>query len=191
MEPPTKRGKRKLAFTIMIVIFVGWSILIYAYSPVEIIRFIGIKNSYLLMFVLGLIGGTSIFFPLPYYLFEFTLAAGKINPLVLGISTGLGVIAGETTSYLIGYTGREVLSGRMVKFAEKVNIWCSSKHSWLVPIALFFYGIFIPFPNDLIIIPLGVARYPYWKMMIPLGVGNIIFNIALSSAGFYGWSLVF
>ena len=47
----------------------------------------------------------------------------------------------------------------------------------------------IPIPNDVITVSMGLAHYPYWKVMLPLGLGNIIFNISLALVGFYGWQI--
>lgn len=65
----------------------------------------------------------------------------------------------------------------------------SHPQPWVVPSALFLYGSLIPFSNDFIVISLGVAHYPFWKVMIPLGLGNITFNIWLAFAGAYASQL--
>jgi hypothetical protein len=46
-------------------------------------------------------------------------------------------------------------------------------------ILCFVYGSISPLSNDLITIPGGMARISYLKVMIPLGLGNIVFNITL------------
>ena len=62
--------------------------------------------------------------------------------------------------------------------------------SWVVYLSLFIYGAMIPIPNDVIVIPMGLAHYPYKKLIIPLGLGNIVFNIMLALVGFYGLNLI-
>ena len=179
--------KKELIVGLMILLFILWSFILYNFPPETIIRFIGINNSYIVVMILGLLGGTSILFPFPYYLFVITFAAGGSNPILLGICTGLGVILGESTSYLVGYHGRVILSENYKKIFNRLNKYCEkTQNTIILSIALFVYGCFVPFPNDFLILPLGAARYNYWKLMIPLGLGNICFNIMLAFAGIYG-----
>jgi len=184
--------KKEIILAIIILLLIVWSIFIYYLSPDEIVTRVGIKNSYLLVIILGFLGGTSILFPFPYYLFVLTFAAGGSNPILLGVFSGLGVILGETTSYYVGYQGRIIFSG---KFQRKLNQLAKSgektKNAIGISLALFIYGACVPLPNDVLVIPFGVARYNYFKFIIPLGLGNIIFNIILAYSGIYGWNLFF
>lgn len=190
-ECSSKRG-RKVILVLLIAFVIVWSIFIYYVSPSKIIEAIGVNNGYLMVFFASLFGGISILIPFPYYIFVFSFGGGGLNPIVLGIVAGIGLIIGESTSYLVGYHGREILPSKLEKMFSKISNWCKrTKHFILVSLFLFLYGSLVPFPNDLIILPLGLARYPYWKMIIPLGLGNIIFNIILASTGFYGWKLFF
>ena len=185
-----KNIKKEIFIGLIVFLFIIWSILLYNFSPNEIVEYFGINNSYLIVLILGFLGGTSILFPFPYYLFVLTFGAGGANPILLGICAGFGVILGETTSYFIGYHGRIIFSE---KYQKKFNILC--KHcnkkinTILLSIVLFLYGAFVPFPNDLLILPLGAARYNYWKLIIPLGLGNIVFNVLLALGGAYGLGL--
>jgi len=185
-----KDNKKKGAFIgLMVLLFILWSFIIFSFSPQKIVDFIGIHNSYLIVAILGFLGGTSILFPFPYYLFVVTFAVGGSNPILLGICTGLGVIIGESTSYFVGYQGRIILSENYQKKFNKLCKNCNkTKNTIILSIALFLYGAFVPLPNDIFILPLGAARYNYWKLIIPLGLGNIVFNILLAFGGIYGWS---
>jgi len=181
--------KKELIIGLMILLFILWSFILYNFPPDTIIKFIGIDNSYIIVLVLGLLGGTSILFPFPYYLFVITFAVGGSNPILLGICTGIGVIIGESTSYFIGYHGRIIFSN---SYQRKFNQLCTkcnqTKNTIILSIVLFIYGALVPFPNDFLILPLGAARYNYWKLIIPLGLGNICFSILLAFAGIYGWN---
>ena len=187
-----KNIKKELIILFFICLFIVWSFILYKITPSQIVNYIGINNSYVIIIILGFLGGTSILFPFPYYLFVFSFAAGGSNPLILGICAGIGVAVGESTSYLVGYQGRSILSKSHQK---KLNYLCKNcdkpKNTILISLILFLYGAFIPLPNDIMILPLGAARYNYWKLIIPLGLGNIIFNIILAYSGIYGWHFFF
>lgn len=187
-----KVGKTKeiLEAVVLLLIFATWIILIYNFSPTEVVAFVGTENGYFLALVLALIGGTSIVFPFPYHIVIFTLAAGGLNPFLLGFFAGTGVFVGDSTSYLVGYAGREIIAGKMQRLFKKLYDWAIKKPKWVLPIFLYVYSSVIPIPNDFIIVPLGFARYPYLKVVIPLWLGSITFNTILAFAGFYGFSQV-
>ena len=178
--------KKKIGFLLLFLLVISWSIFLYFISPEKIINYFGDGNSYWIVFIAGLLGGISILFPFPYYIFVLTFAIGGLNPFLLGLFTGLGVILGESTSYWIGYTGRDVLPIKAKNIFNRISKYFNKDLTWRVPIFLFIYGSLSPLPNDVILIPLGMARYPFLKVIIPLGLGNIIYNILLAVAGFYG-----
>ncbi len=190
-----KVGKTKevLEAVVLLSIFAAWIIFIYHFPPTEVVAFVGVENGYFLAMILALIGGTSLLIPFPYHIVIFTLAAGGLNPFLLGIFAGTGVLVGDSTSYLIGYTGREIVTGRFQILFKKLYSWAIKKPKWVLPTFLYFYSSIIPIPNDFIIVPLGFARYPYLRVIIPLWLGSITFNILLAFAGVYGfeWILQF
>ena len=187
-----KVGKTKevLEAVVLLSIFALWIILLYNFSPTEVVDFVGTENGYFLALVLALIGGTFVFFPFPYHIVIFTLAAGGLNPFLLGLFAGTGVLIGDSTSYLIGYTGREIISGRPARIFKKLYDWAIKKPKWVLPTFLYLYSSFIPTPNDFLVIPLGFARYPYTKVVIPLWLGAITFNTLLALAGIYGFDWI-
>ena len=162
----------------------------YNFPPTEIVEFIGINNGYVLTFFGALLGGTSILVTFPYHILIFTLASGGLNPFFLGLLAGLGIFIGDSTSYFIGYTGREIVTGKPAALFERFHKWVVKKPKWILPIFLFLYSSVIPTPNDLLVIPLGLVRYPYIKVIIPLLLGSIVFNTLLAFAGFYGFEWV-
>lgn len=183
---------RKLLIVFFIILIIVISFLIFYYKPQKVVELIGVRNSYIIAFISGLLGGVSILFPFPYYLLVFSFGAGGLNPILLGLVAGFGVILGESTSYLVGYHGREILPNRIQALFNKIGAWSSNKsNSIYISIFLFLYGAFIPLPNDVIILSLAAAKYNYWKLIIPLGLGNIIFNIMVAYFGLYGLKLFF
>lgn len=185
MELSYKKKKFLSAF-ILVSIILLWSVLLYYFPPTEIIDAIGIQNGYILTFFAALLGGTSVLFPFPYYLVVFTLGAGGLNPFLLGIFSGIGLMVGDSTSYLFGYSGREIITGKLAITFNKIHDWTLQKPKWVMPSLLFTYGAFIPVPNDIIVIPLGLARYPFIKVVIPLVLGNIVFSTIIAFSGLYG-----
>jgi membrane protein YqaA with SNARE-associated domain len=168
-----------LAF-LPIVVFVGISFLIYKYiTPERIIDYIGIKNAYFLMLVSAFVGGLTTFIALPYHSILIILVGGKIDPLMVGLSAATGIILGDFVSYSVGYIGSDFMSGKVLKFSNTVRNLIE-KHPRAFPIFCFAYGSLSPFSNDFITITSGLVKYPIVKMIVPLGLGNIIFNVTLA-----------
>src|SRR5262245_31579144 len=103
-----KQILRYISTILFISCFAGLSVFFYFSSPDKLVSFVGVQNAYLLIFVLALIGGLSTFAGVPYHLVLIALAAGGLNPLLLGLCTAFGVMLGDTTSYFIGHRGGEI-----------------------------------------------------------------------------------
>lgn len=187
-----KNTGKKIGFLILILVIFSWSVFLYYYGPETIIEKIGTNNAFLFCFLAALLGGTSIFFPFPYYLFVISFGAGGVNPFLLGFFTAIGLIIGDTTSYIIGYKGKDILPESGKRIFEGFGRFIEHpKHKIYVPIFLFLYASVSPLPNDLVIVPLGLSKYPYYKLMIPFGLGLIAFNTILALFGYYGVGWIF
>ena len=180
-----KVNRAQFPFVVLIAVFVVWTVFIYRVPPAGIVEALGVRNGYLITFVLAFLGGISTFVPIPYYLFVLTFGAGGLNPFALGTVAGIGLFLGDSTSYAISYYGREIIPSKIQKSVDRVYQWSLSHPKWLASLAIFCYGAFIPLPNDLVIMPLGFIRYPYWRLMIPMTLGNIVFNTLAAFVGLY------
>jgi len=180
--------KRKLGYATVLLMVLAWSVVLYFVSPASIVARLG-GHTLPAVFVAGLLGGTSIIFPFPYYLVVVTAAAGGANPLLVGLAAGLGVIVGDTTSYMVGHAGRAVLPARAGQAFALLHRWVADTHSAKFYAFLFVYGSIMPLPNDVIMVPLGAAGVPFWRVIIPFGLGNMLFNTATAFLAAYGISL--
>ncbi len=184
-----KKVLKYLPIVIMLTFIISMSVFFYFSSPESLIDAVGIQNAYLLMFVLAFIGGLTTFSGVPYHLILIALAAGGVNPLLLGFSTAAGVILGDSTSYLIGYKGRDIIPSKITVVIEQIIDW-GMKYPKALPWFFFGYASLLPFSNDFIVIPMGFERYPFWKVMIPLGLGNILFNTLLGYLAIHAYGFL-
>ncbi|MBU3956282.1 hypothetical protein KJ633_07460 [bacterium] len=143
----------------------------------------------MLIFILAFIGGLTTFSGVPYHLVLITLATGGLNPLLLGLATAFGVMLGDSTSYYIGYQGRIIIPDRLQKILQQVRYF-GLKYPKILPLFFFLYGSLVPFSNDFIVISMGLSRYPFWRVMIPLGLGNLVFNISLAYLAVYAYAFL-
>ena len=159
----------------------------YQFPPHEIVEKLGVTNGYAIAFIAGFLGGVSTFTSVPYAIVVFTLGAGGLNPLLLGLISALGLFLGDSTSYLLGYYGHHVVPNGLQNELQKVHAWLMArKRAWTIPIFIFLYGALFPLSNDFVVISFGLARYPFWRVMIPLALGSVVFNTALAYIGKYG-----
>lgn len=180
---------RRLVAVIVVMLFLGISITLYTVSPDAILGALGVENAYLLMFILAFLGGLSTFSGVPYHVVLVALAGAGMNPWILGALAAIGVTAGDSTSYLLGRHGGELLSPRMQQVLERLTK-LEARSPRLVSLALFLYGAFVPFSNDVLVIPAGIIGYPFWRIMLLLGAGNVIFNVGLALVATYAVQLV-
>jgi membrane protein YqaA with SNARE-associated domain len=148
-------------------------------TPETLITYIGVENGYLLVLILAFVSGVSVFGVAPYHLMLMTLAVGGLNPLLLAAAATAGLGIGDSTSYLLGYHGRNIVPHALEHIIERISRFFE-KHHAMVPVYIFIYGIIAPFSNDFIGVTLGILRYPFWRVMIPLLSGTFIFNTTLA-----------
>ncbi len=165
--------------TVFVLFLLGFASLFYFSSPDSIIAYLGVENAYVVIFILAVIGGLSTFSGVPYHLVLVTLATGGASPVWLGLCAAVGVMLGDATSYFIGYSGREIIPVKIQKWLNSFYAY-GARYPRLMPLAFFVYGSVSPFSNDFIVISAGLAKYPFWKVMLPLALGNVVFNIGLA-----------
>lgn len=189
IETHPKRRSMFLKAGMLIAIYLTISIGLASFPVDTLIDTLGSSNAYLLMFFLGILGGFTTFTGIPYHLILMSLAAGGLNPVVLGVCTAIGVMLGDSTMFLIGTKVKDTLSPRLQATLDRLSAYLSM-HPKLVAPALVGYGTFSPFSNDFIVASLSMMGYTYWRTIIPLTIGNIFYNIALAYLGLYAYEAI-
>ena len=136
-----------------------------------------LQFGYLGVFIISFIGSVSVVFPVPYTLVIFFLGS-SLNPFLVAVSGGLGSALGEFSGYALGYYGRTVVSEER---RRKMN-YMMKLFDRYGPAAIFFFAL-TPLPDDLLFIPLGVMRYPFWKAFIPALLGKTLMTFILAYSG--------
>jgi len=136
-----------------------------------------LQFGYFGVFIISFIGSVSVVFPIPYTLVIFFLGS-SLNPFLVAVSGGLGSALGEFSGYALGYYGRRVVSEER---RRKMN-YMMKLFDRYGPVAIFFFAL-TPLPDDLLFIPLGVMRYPFWKAFIPALLGKTLMTFILAYSG--------
>lgn len=185
----THRFFRLLPRFLPLFAIVGFSLLFWFSSPEQVLSMVGVENAYLLIFFLALIGGLSTFSGVPYHVILVALAAGGLDPFLLGSVTAVGVMLGDSTSYYLGRQSAAIIPEQVLVRVQKLG-FVKERYPRLLPFLFFCFGALLPISNDIITIPMGILRYPFWKTMIPLGLGNLVFNIGLALLSVHAYELV-
>lgn len=148
---------------------------------------------YLGALIVSFIGNATILFPFPYIGVPFILGGITddvtsmfvFDPWMIGIVAGFGALIGEMTGYAIGYGGGKLIDlDQRNGFKEFVEA-----HPRATPIVLWFLAA-TPIPDDILIVPLGATRYPWWKVALPQFIGKTMFMMAIAWAGRFGLDFV-
>jgi len=174
--------KRYIQIVGVLAVFVGLSFAIAQIPTDTLIDYIGSENAWLLMFILGAIGGISTFVTVPYQVVLMSFASAGISPVVLGIATALGVMIGDSTMFVLSKQVQGKLSDNQQK---RLDSWSEyfAKHPRLVAPCLVAYGTFSPLSNDFVVAGLSLMNFNYLRIVIPLTIGNIFYNIAIAYLG--------
>ncbi len=181
--------KKKYKTILFVTGFVSLSVF-FMWLPMEtIVDKIGSDNAYLIMFVVAMVGGMTTFSGVPYQFLLFGFAHAGVDPILLGTVTALGVMAGDSTSYLLGRQSSELFTGRVKVALGYVSGYLSDRPRLVFPL-LFVYGSVSPLSNDFIVISMGIARYSYWRVIVPLLFGNVVYHIGLAYLGIYAYDTI-
>lgn len=94
----------------------------------------------------------------------------------------LGTMLADLLAYQIGMWGKRSTRAHFPRFHDRLITFTENHHKLILP-GVFLYSAFIPFPNETILIPLGLAGYRYWTFVVPLILGVTV-NQMMYSFGF-------
>lgn len=155
------------------------------------------KNYYwALLISLGIcfLGSASIGFPVPFPFVIFslsnsildryiakgltlnqTLGLGGFWVEIIGITLvgGFGSVLGELTGYTVGYGTKRIAEERHSELLNNVDGFGKLvlENQKRTPIYVFLFAL-TPLPDDILFIPLGMIKYPFWKCIVPGWLGK-------------------
>ena len=143
--------------------------------------------------IVSFFGNATILFPFPYVGLPFVLgglrnsSSGEFlfDPWIIGILSGLGAMIGEMSGFYIGMGGGHFIED------EKMNGFrlFVEQYPRATPLVIWFLAA-TPIPDDVLIVPLGAARYPWWKVFFPGFFGKTVLLTLIAWAGRIGLDLI-
>ena len=135
-------------------------------------------------FLISIFGNLTIFFPTPYMIIIY---AGGIShdPILLGLVCGLGSVIGETSAYLVGRGGRQLVEEKYGKRLESAKRLIQRYGA----LAIFIFAA-TPLPDDMLLIPLGLIKYDLKKALLACFLGKWLMCTLIAYAGKFSFEFV-
>lgn len=176
---PFKFGKAEMGILLLLVVlfFLGLGILTIPLLASEyghltsIWTDIAIRWGYAGAFLAALVGSTSVTVFFPYTIIVFFLATQGLNPFWLGLLMGLGAGLGQMAGYIAGTFGSRWFRREKPETYDALERILAYRPRVIILMLIIFGSS--PLPDDMLMIPLGMLRYPWWKAWIPSTIGKI------------------
>jgi membrane protein DedA with SNARE-associated domain len=94
----------------------------------------------------------------------------------------IGTTCADLISYVLGHFGKTSVQTKYPEIHRKIDYFLHNKQKWVLP-GIFIYSAFIPFPNELVMLPLGLMGYKLRKVIVPLLIGTAV-NTTIFTLGF-------
>jgi len=132
----------------------------------------GYVGRYIGILIITFLASIIVFIPVPYFPILFTAGINQqLDPNLVSLFSAVGAVIAKLIIFYASYYGRNILSiktkKRMLPLQRLV-----SKYGW--PGA--FAAAVTPIPDDLVYIPLGLAKYSPWKFASATFAGKFILN---------------
>jgi membrane protein DedA with SNARE-associated domain len=152
---------------------------------IDIQNLITIFNSfgYTGIFLISFVGSIIPFVPIPYFPILVIAAIDKqLDPNLISISSAAGAVIAKLIIFYASYYGRKALKKETKKRMRPLQLLLA-KYGWIGA----FVAALTPIPDDIVFIPLGLAKYSPLKFAIATFGGKLILNeIIVFSSIYFG-----
>lgn len=163
------------------------SVVFYFVTPQQLVAYIGIKNIYIVMFFIALLGGSTSIGAFSYAASILAFVDGGANPLFIGIAAGGGTAIGDSLYYIVSRRSVHVLKkGWLKKKISQSSKWLRTHDAKTMFVTIYLYASTPVLPNDILTVTLGLSRAKNSIVIPALVLGD--FTLALLLA-FLGHSL--
>jgi membrane protein YqaA with SNARE-associated domain len=188
-EDTASTRRRDIIIVGLLIIFIlAWSIFLIYYPPEEIVGYLGVHNTYLVVFLLAAIGGVSAFTSTSFYTALITISLGGVNPVYLALFASVGLTFGDIVFYVVGKKGKQCVPSKYGKHIGRFFQLIKDSGDKNIVLLIFVYSL-TPLPSDILAVALAFAGFPLKKMVPPLFVGNFVLILILAELAIYGYQL--
>ncbi len=185
MQKP-KITLRRFLFVFLLVFMVVFIVLFITYTPKEIIKTLGVRNSFVVAYFVSLVGAFTSLTKFSAYPMIIALVAGQMNPFLVGFIAGLGLASGDLLFFVFGDSARVLTTKQGEKTLNRLLAKIEQVKGIFVQGFIFLYVAGSPFPNNLLSGALAFTGYPFRKVALPLIMGDIAFCTLIAWLAFQG-----
>lgn len=161
----------------LVVTIVGCVAVVFYWDYISQVR----QYGYIGAFVISALAGAFSFIPIPGILVVFTLGS-LLNPVLVGIVSGLGEALGSLAIYFTGYGGRVAVGSLNERYVARLKGWLGSHGSLTVFLmSVILNPLFYPFTAIA-----GMLRFGLAKFFFLCWAGKAIKNTAIAGIGYVG-----
>lgn len=129
-------------------------------------------------FLAALVSSATVIMPAPGWAVVMGMAS-RMNPVLLGAAAGVGSAIGELTGYMVGYSGRMIVSKEKLPEYRRQKRWLKN-----ADMAALFVLAALPNPVfDIAGIASGALRIPLRKFLLAVALGKIVKFIGVAYLG--------
>lgn len=144
---------------------------------------------YIGIFLISFITGLSLISPVPAATFSPIFTAGGISLFTTITLAVIGTMCANFISYFIGRLGHDFTNTHYPKIQKKIfSIYLEKRV--LLPYLVFGFTAFIPIPDEVYLIPLGVIGVKIREFILPLFLGTVFFQ-TVTAFGFHNIFQIF
>lgn len=149
----------------------------------EIVRWLGIENTYLVVFLIAALGGISSFTGTVWFSVLVGFASGGASPVILGIISGIGIFISDSIFYHLALYGKKSLPDSWQTRIRKILNFVHQTPSWIILGLSFIYLGFTVLPADILMIILALSGYSYRKIFPVLLLGSLVISLLIAHLG--------
>jgi membrane protein YqaA with SNARE-associated domain len=152
---------------------------------------LSVQYGYFGVFFISLVGALSMVIPIPDTITIFTLAGLKFggnwvfDPLLIATAATIGAGVGQFSGYLVGSLGKKTMTG---KYKKNVD-FLASVFNKFGPIGIFAFAL-TPLPDDIMFVPLGMARYNPIKAFLPALTGKFLISLIIATGARFSIGII-
>jgi hypothetical protein len=170
----------------VVILLVSLNALFWYISPAEIVASVGVENTYLVVFLIAVLGGINSVTGGVLYAALATFAAGGASPLWLGIIGGIGIAIGDLLMFTLFRTGIKAVhekNSRVTAWVSWLRLKLQRVPTWVEYGGLYVLLGFTPMPNDILMLFMASAGYRYTVVIPLLLTGCITIGLMVSYFG--------
>ncbi len=181
------REKSRQIFVLIALFIILWSVFLSFYTPAQVVAALGVRNVYIFVFLLAMIGGVSIFTTTLFYTSLVTISFGGVDVIWLSLFASAGLLFGDLVIYYLSRTGSQCVPEKYESIIVRLIGWTERFSDRKMITLIFFYSL-TPLPSDAISIVLGVSSFPIRKMILPLFLGKFVLIVIFIELVMLGYS---